>query len=153
MSSSSDGISLPNPGFYSNNTLPWGITNPIDTNLPASPTPDPGIEQEYSLLQTEDTAELLYASFLSPVAGIENSDLVLSQGAALLGSSSSATSSTPATSSSSTSSSTTQSTPSTDDANLPTYSDLISQSNATANAALNAYANAPAGSSIVDYQA
>jgi hypothetical protein len=109
-------------------------------------------QSEFLTLKQQDTAELLYASFLSPSDSLANSDAVLGQAAQLLGTpgslpSASAAPSAPATSAA------TAATTSTDPATAPSVASLFAASDAAAQQALSAYANAPAGSSIIDYQA
>ncbi len=141
-------------------------------------------QAEYLTLQQQDTAELLYASFLDPADALANADSVLGQAAALLGTpgslptslsssqSTGGTSSSGATGSSSSTSSTSGSTSSTSGTSssgsgsstsgtssfqsllgFPSVSDILNASNAEADQTLNAYTGAPAGSSILDYQA
>jgi hypothetical protein len=107
-------------------------------------------QTDYLNLQAYDTSELLYASFLSPAAGLANADSVLSQAAQLLGtpgSPAASQSTTPAASSSSTSSSSASLN------NLPSVASILSASDQEAQQTLQNYANAPVGSSIIDYQA
>jgi hypothetical protein len=124
-------------------------------------------QAQYLSLQAYDTSELLYASFLSPAAGLANADSVLAQAAQLLGtpgSPAASLSTTPAASSSSTSSSTTapasgtSSSSSTSSSsaslnNLPSVASILAASDQEAQQTLQNYANAPVGSSIIDYQA
>jgi len=98
---------------------------------------------------------LLYASFLSPQQGLANADAVLGQAAQLLGTPGSSTpadqaaaaTATPAASSSSTSSASSSLN------NLPSVASILAASDQQAQQTLTAYANAPVGSSILDYQA
>lgn len=163
-------VSIPDPGFYSSGTLPWGLdpsTSPLGSSLSplgappatASASTAQQVQSEYSTLNQQDTAELLYASFLSPTDSLANTDAVLEQAATLqdqqLAAQQQATLANAQAdvtgSSSSTSSS--SSTPSTDDSNLPSVSSILAASDAAAQSVLSNYANAPAGSSIIDYQA
>ena len=157
-------VSIPDPGFYSSGTLPWGIDAPLSSSTgtsssssssstsstsssgtsTSSSTGLSGVQQEYNTLQLEDTEELMYASFLTPAQGLANMDDVLAQAATLLPNADSAAAG---------SSSTSLTTLATDDSNLPTLSDLLSQSDSEAQQVLSNYADAPAGSSILDYQA
>jgi len=119
-------------------------------------------QAEFDTLQQDDTAELLYASFLSPSAGLANADAVLSQAATLLGTpgnpgtlgaAQSTAASGASTSTSGSSSSSTSSSTDTDPlANLPSVADILAASDEEAQQTLQAYADAPAGSSIIDYQ-
>jgi hypothetical protein len=101
-------------------------------------------QTELQTLNQQDTAELLYASFLSPEDGLANADSVLQQAATLLGSpghpGTSVTYSPAATS--------TAATP-----DLPSVSSILAASDQQANSTLANFANAPAGSSILDVQA
>lgn len=156
-------VTIPDPAYYSSGNLPAGLdpassTTSSTTASTASTasTSASAIQNEYNLLNTDDTEELLYASFLTPDQGLANADDVLAQAAELqdeqLSTQQQATlanADADVTGSSSTSSATL----STDDSNLPSLSDLLSQSDSDAQAALTAFASAPAGSSIVDYQA
>lgn len=110
-------------------------------------------QTEYQNLQAYDTQELLYASFLSPAAGLANADSVLEQAAQLLGTpgSPAASLSTSAPSSSSSTSSTSSSSASLN--NLPSVASILAASDQEAEQTLQNYANAPVGSSILDYQA
>jgi hypothetical protein len=162
-------VTIPDPAFYSSGNLPAGLdpaSSPASTTAStASTTASTGstastnasaIQNEYNLLNTDDTEELLYASFLTPDQGLANADDVLAQAAELQDEQLStqqqsllANADADVTGTSLTSSST----PATDVSNLPSLSDLLSQSDSDAQAALTAFANAPAGSSIIDYQA
>jgi hypothetical protein len=155
-------VNLPDPGFYSSGNLPAGLdpassatTTSASTGSTASSAAK-AIQAEYNLLNQQDTAELLYASFLTPEQGIINANAVLqqaaniqdqqlaaAQAARLAQSDAEVTGSTPASGA----------TPAGDVSNLPSASSLISQSDAAAQAALAAFAKAPAGSSILDFQA
>jgi hypothetical protein len=112
-------------------------------------------EAQYQNLQQYDTAELLYASFsLTPEQGLANFDSVLGQAASLLdapaatSNSSSASTSTSNTSNTSSTSSSSAALP-----NLPSVASILAASDSEAQQTLTAYANAPVGSSIIDYQA
>ena len=166
--SSGSSSSLPNGGLSSvgASLLSTGAApNPVAPTAPAaSPNTISSYQAEYLNLQQYDNQELLYASFLSPEAGLANFDSVLEQAAQLLGTpgspgpalavtptsvsptttSTSGTSTTPSTSTSSTSSALT---------NLPSIASILAASDDEAQQTLNAYANAPVGSSILDYQA
>lgn len=115
-------------------------------------------QTELQTLNQQDTAELLYASFLSPSDSLANGNAVLQQAAQLLGppgtiaAAAPSTSTTPSTTTPRTTGSATTAS-STDPANLPTVATLLGQSDSSANKALGAYVNAPAGASILDYQA
>ena len=154
-------MNLPDPGFYSSGNLPAGL-DPASSTTPAASTGSTtsraakAIQAEYNLLNQQDTAELLYASFLTPEQGIVNANAVLqqaaniqdqqlaqAQAARLAKSDAEVLGATPASSP----------TPASDVANLPSASTLIAQSDAAAQAALAAFAKAPAGSSILDVQA
>jgi hypothetical protein len=173
--SSLGSISAPDPGFYSvGSNGPAGLDTlnaPVEATPPtaAATTPSPStttgsasitpLQAEYNLLQKEDTQELLTASFESPTDSLANADSVFQQVAAIQDSQLAAQqqqnlANAQAAIDGSSSSSTTSSTLSTADAsNLPTLQDLFDSSDAAAQTALNNYSNAPAGSSIIDYQA
>lgn len=114
-------------------------------------------QSEYLQLQQYDDQELLYASFLDQSDALANADAVFAQAAQLLGApgqqsaAQTAANANVAPAASATSSSTSSASSSLD--NLPSVSSILAQSDQEAQAALNAYANAPAGSSILDYQA
>jgi hypothetical protein len=159
-------VSVPDPGFYSSGNLPYGLdpastpatTTGTSTASTGSTTSSSAqaIQAEYNLLNQQDTAELLYASFLTPEQGLANADNVLEQAAQLQDTAieqaqNARTSLSDAEVSGTTPTST--ATPASDVSNLPSASSLISQSDAAAQAALTAFANAPAGASIIDYQA
>lgn len=91
-------------------------------------------------LQQYDTRELLYASFLSPEDSLANGNAILQQAAALL-----AAPGTPATPPAST--------PPSAPTQLRSVSAILAESDAAAQKTLAAYAKAPAGSSILDFQA
>ncbi len=110
---------------------------------PATSTTASPYQTEFATLQQQDTAELLYASFLSPSDSLANVDSVLGQAAQLLGTPGSL----PATTASSTDSSSSTSPA------LPSITSILAASDAAAQQTLTSYANAPAGSSIIDYQA
>jgi len=154
------GVSIPDPGFYSSGNLPWGLdpaTNPLPSTTTSSSTATPAIQQEYAALNTADTEELLYASFLSPADSLANGNDVLQQAAALQAQQLAAQQQTTLANANAdvtgSSSTTTSSTPASDVSNLPSVASLLSQSDAEAQATLTAFANAPSGSSIIDYQA
>ena len=154
------GVNIPDPGFYSSGTLPWGLdptTSPITGTLktPVSANAQQ-IQAEYNTLNQQDAAELLYASFLSPAASLANTDAVLEQAATLqneqLAAQKQATlanAQADVTGSSSNSSGT----PASDVTNLPSVTSILAASDAAAQSVLSNYANAPAGSSILDFQA
>lgn len=150
-----------NPGDVLNSYLTFNNSS-TDLNSSSSTTSSssiPPVQAEYLTLQQQDTAELLYASFLSPTAGLENADEVLQQAATLFPTPGTlpSTSDTSATTSSSTSTSpadsSSSSSPTDPLESLPSVSTLLAQSDQTAQQTLSAYANAPTGSSIIDYQA
>jgi hypothetical protein len=135
------GATVPSPAYYTSGDLPWGTSNPIATAPPASPLAQPTVQKEFATLKQYDAAELLYASFqLTPDQALANGTAVLQQASTLLAALKPSAAAPPAT-------------PATDASNLPSYTDLISKSDAAANAALAALAKAPAGSSILDVQA
>jgi hypothetical protein len=158
------------------NSLPNGGLSSVGASLLSTgAAPDPSsltakaaagsittYQAEFDTLQQQDTAELLYASFLSPEAGLANADAVLGQAATLLGTPGNpgtlgaAQSTTPA--SGTTPPATTSTSGSTSSAssaltNLPSVASILAASDNAANQTLTAYANAPVGSSILDYQA
>jgi hypothetical protein len=123
------------------NAVPAAATTSSSTGLSS-------YQSEYDTLQTEDTQELLYASFLTPAESLANGNAVLQQAAALLGAPGSLASS------QSTSAAAASSTPAPDPlANLPSVASILAASDAEAQQTLTNYANAPVGSSIIDYQA
>lgn len=154
-------VNIPDPGFYSSGNLPAGLDPSSSTTSAASTgsttsSAAKAIVAEYNVLNQQDTAELLYASFLTPEQGIINANNVLQQAAALqdqalVQAQNARTSLSDAEVSGTTPAST--ATPASDVSNLPSASSLISQSDAAAQAALAAFAKAPAGSSIIDFQA
>src|SRR6185437_8051737 len=77
------GVSIPDPGFYSSGSLPWGVSAPLANSTPAPATGVnvQALQSEYHLLKQQDTAELLYASFLTPEQGLVNANNVLQQAA------------------------------------------------------------------------
>ena len=161
LSSSLTTNSLPNGGLSSVGASLQSTgqaPNPVPTSTPASTGTTPSSYQTaFDNLQQYDNQELLYASFLSPEAGLANFDSVLEQAAQLLGtpenpgpalSTSTSTTTTPAsttTPSTSTSSSALQ--------NLPSVASILAASDDEAQQTLTNYANAPVGSSILDFQA
>jgi L-aspartate oxidase len=175
LSSSLGSSSLPNGGLSSvgASLLSTGqAPNPVPDTSTAAPTNSAGLtsyQSEFLNLQAYDDQELMYASSLSFSAGLANADSVFLQAAALLGTPgstlstgvdstlSTGTNSTGATGSTGTTG-TTNSTSSTSTAssalnNLPSVASILAASDDEADQTLNAYANAPVGSSILDYQA
>lgn len=108
-------------------------------------------QKQFASLQQYDTQELLYASFLSPDDALANGEAVLSQAAKLLDSKS--YEATPATDATTTTDSTDSTTQSATAPARQSITDILKASDDAANAALKAYSNAPAGSSIIDYNA
>jgi hypothetical protein len=155
------GVNIPDPGFYSSGTLPWGLdpsTSPITATLATPVAPNAqAIQSEYNLLKQQDTAELLYASSLTPAQSLINTDAVLEQAATIqdqqLAAQQQALLSNAQSQVTGSSSSTSSSTPSSDVSNLPSVTSILAASDAAAQSVLSNYANAPTGSSIVDYQA
>jgi hypothetical protein len=128
--------------------------NAVPSSTPASTGTTPSTyETAFANLQQYDNQELLYASFLSPEAGLANLDSVLQQAAQLLGTPSdpgpalTGTTTTPATTTPATS------TASSALPNLPSVASILAASDDEADQTLTNYANAPVGSSIIDYQA
>jgi len=160
-SSSLGSSSLPNGGLSSvgASLLTTGAAPDPSSNAAKSAAGTiSSYQAEYDTLQQQDTAELLYASFLSPEAGLANADAVFAQAAQLLGSpghpgtlatGAPAAPAAPATSGTSSSTSSTSSALT----NLPSIGSILAASDDEAQQTLNAYANAPVGSSILDYQA
>jgi hypothetical protein len=112
-------------------------------------------QAEYLNLQQADSQELLYASFLPADQALANADSVLGQAAQLLGTPGSTTpadAAAAATTAPAASSSSSSSASSSLD-NLPSVASILAASDQQAQATLTAYANAPVGSSILDYQA
>lgn len=164
--------SLPNGGLSSvgESLLTTGqAPNPVPATSTAAPTNSAGLtsyQSEFLNLQQYDDQELLYASQLSFSAGLENADSVFLQAAALLGSPGSpgtlqspistqtgSTQSSQTSATQPTSSNSSTSTASNALSNLPSVSSILAASDDEAEQTLNAYANAPVGSSILDYQA
>ena len=102
-------------------------------------------QTEYNTLNSQDTQELLYASFLSPEDSLSNGNAVLQQAATLLGS--------PGHPGTADTTYTPTPVAETDTTDLPSVADILAQSDEDAQKTLTAYANAPVGSSIIDYQA
>jgi hypothetical protein len=149
--------SLPNGGLSSvgESLLTSGAApNPVPAAAAPSTTNTPSTYQtQYQNLISYDNQELLYASFLDPQDALANADSVFLQAAALLGSPGhpgtlQTTPTAPATTASSSTSSSSSATN-----NLPSVASILAASDDEANQTLAAYANAPAGASIVDYQA
>jgi hypothetical protein len=156
---SSVGASLSSPGSAPNAV-------PASTPAPAGTTPS-AYETQFTNLQQYDNQELLYASFLSPEAGLANLDSVLQQAAQLLGTpgnpgpaldgkplgSTLSTAVPPATTTPAPPSSTSTSTTSSALPNLPSIASILAASDDEADQTLTNFANAPVGSSIIDFQA
>ena len=122
--------------------------------VPASTTTGlSNIQAEFNTLKTQDTQELLYASFLAPAESLANGNAVLEQAAQLLGTPGSAASSLTTSSSSASGSRSSTSTGSSALNNVPSVASILAASDAEAAQTLQNYANAPADSSIIDYQA
>jgi len=148
--------SAPNPAPAAASTSPASTpTSPAGASTsPAGASTSPAgalstYQAQYLNLQQYDTQELLYASFLTPSESLANADSVLEQAATLLGSpghpgtlATSATSTAPPPSSASSALT-----------NLPSVASILAASDSEAQQTLNAYANAPVGSSVLDYQA
>jgi hypothetical protein len=152
---SSVGASLQTTGQAPNPTPAASTTSSTGTTLSSYQT-------EFDNLQSYDDQELLYASFLSPEAGLANFDSVLEQAAQLLGTPENpgpaltqSTTTTPASTSTTSTTTPSTSTSTTSDAlsNLPSVASILAASDDEAQQTLTAYANAPVGSSILDYQA
>ena len=176
-SSSLGSSSLPNGGLSAvgESLLTTGqAPNPVTSTSTAAPTNSAGLtsyQSEFLNLQAYDDQELEYASQLSFSAGLQNADSVFLQAAALLGtpgsqnslssglqstlSTGAASGSTSGTTTSTTPTSTNSSTSSASSnlQNLPSVASILAASDDEAQQTLNAYANAPVGSSILDYQA
>ncbi|MBV8602888.1 MAG: hypothetical protein JO359_15095 [Candidatus Eremiobacteraeota bacterium] len=152
---STTGVS--NPAFYSYpSSLPAGIessTSTSSTGGSSSSTKTSPYEAAYANLQQYDAQELFQVTFGTPEAAQANIASVLSQWAAIqdgqnaarrqsvLNEANNAIQGTPPATSSFTAPA------------VPSLTDVIGQSDQTANAVLSKYASAPPGSSIVDYQA
>jgi hypothetical protein len=160
LSSSLTTNSLPNGGLssvgaslQSTGQAPNAVTatSPTSTGTATS-----SYETAFENLQSYDDQELLYASFLSPEAGLANFDSVLEQAAQLLGTPEDpgpALSTATPTTSSTTTPSTSTSTASNALQNLPSVASILAASDDEAQQTLTNYASAPVGSSILDYQA
>jgi hypothetical protein len=157
LSSSLTTNSLPNGGLSSVGASL--LNNGAAPNAAPAGTPAPNgtapsqFETEFANLQQYDDKELLYGSFLSPEDGLANFDSVMQQAAAVLGtpgnpgpalSTAPPTTTPPATSTSTSSSALT---------NLPSVASILAASDDEANQTLTNFANAPVGSSILDFQA
>lgn len=149
--------SLPNAGLSSVGESLLTTGQAPNAAPAASPAPSGTLssyQAQYLSLQAYDNQELLYASFLPQSEALANADSVFAQAAALLGapgrpaSQSSLAASAPATTQTSSTSSRSSALP-----NLPSVSSILAASDDEANQTLNAYAGAPVGSSIIDYQA
>ena len=169
-SSSLGSSSLPNGGLSSvgASLLTTGAApNPVPTSQAPATNTLSTYQTQYLSLQQYDTEELLYASFLPPDQALANADSVFEQAAVLLGSpghpgtlatsqstaGGSASTSASNTSGASTSTSSSTSSASSALSNLPSVASILAASDQEAQQTLNAYANAPVGSSILDYQA
>ena len=144
---SSVGQSLLNNGTAPN-AVPASSTSATGTQSP--------YQQQFAALQVYDTQELLYASFLSPDQALANADSVFEQAATLLaapGSQSAAQTAANQNPPSTTSGASSTSTASSSLDNLPSVASILAQSDQEAQQTLTAFANAPVGSSIIDYQA
>jgi hypothetical protein len=162
--------SLPNGGLSSVGASLFATgsaPNAVPASTPVSTGATPSTyETQFSNLQKYDNQELLYASFLSPEAGLANLDSVLQQAAQLLGTpghpgpaldgqpltGNTLGTTAPATTAPSGSTSSTSSTSSALP-NLPSIASILAASDDEANQTLTNFANAPVGSSIVDFQA
>ena len=156
-SGSSTTSTLPNGGLSSVGASLFATgsaPNAVPASTPTSTGTTPSTyETQFANLQQYVNQELLYASFLSPEAGLANFDSVLEQAAQLLGTPGNpgpALSTTPPAGSTttppaSTSSSALQ--------NLPSVASILAASDDEASQTLTNNANAPVGSSILDYQA
>jgi hypothetical protein len=168
------GISPTGSSSSTTSSLPNGGLSAVGASLQATgAAPDPSsltakaaagsitsYQAEFDTLQQQDTAELLYASFLSPDAGLANADAVLGQAATLLGTpgnpgtlGATQSATPPASTASTPSTSGTSSSASSALTNLPSVASILAASDNAANQTLTNYANAPVGSSILDYQA
>jgi hypothetical protein len=126
--------------------------SPTPASAPAPANTVSTYQTEYQNLKAYDTSELLYASFLSPAAALANADAVLGQAAQLLGTPGSpgpALSTSTPPSSTSTSTSSAPASP----VNVPSVASILAASDQEAQQTLTNYANAPVGSSILDFQA
>ena len=160
--------SLPNGGLSSvgaSLVSSGQAPNPIPAATPSSSASSAtAIQQQYAAFEQYNDQELLYASFLSPSDGLANADAVLEQAAQLLGTpgnpgtygqtqSTSAGSSSTSSAQGSGDGSSATSTSSNALTNLPSVASILAASDSEAQQTLNAYANAPVGSSILDFQA
>jgi hypothetical protein len=164
-SGSSTTSTLPNGGLSSVGASLFATgsaPNAVPASTPTSTGTTPSTyETQFANLQQYDNQELLYASFLSPEAGLANFDSVLEQAAQLLwtpGNPGPALSTTPPAGSTTTppAGSTTTPPASTSSSalqNLPSVASILAASDDEASQTLTNYANAPVGSSILDYQA
>jgi hypothetical protein len=112
-------------------------------------------QAEFDTLQQQDTAELLYASFLSPSDALANADAVFGQAAQLLAAPGSQSAAQTAANSSDSTAPPASTTSTTSSAlpDLPSVSSILAASDSEAQATLTAFKNAPVGSSILDFQA
>jgi hypothetical protein len=153
--SSGSSSSLPNGGLSSvgASLLDTGSApNPVPAPAAAAtPTEPSTYQKQFAALQQYDNQELLYASFLSPSDALANADSVFQQAATLLGSpghpgtlaTQAAAAATPSSTSTASSALT----------NLPSVQSILDASDQEALQTIQNYVNAPAGSSIIDYQA
>jgi hypothetical protein len=110
-------------------------------------------QTEFNTLKTQDTQELLYASFLSPEDSLANGNAVLQQAAVLLGSPGHpGTLATSESAAAATSTSTSSAAAADAVDTLPSVSSILAASDTQAQQTLTNYANAPVGSSIIDFQ-
>lgn len=139
-----DGFSIPDPAEY---TYPSGSLPQAIEATPTSTTTNPYVA-EYNYLQQYDAQELFAVSFGSAQAATANVDGVLAQWVGLQMQEQEQQQQAIQAASAAAGSSTTG-----DASNVPSLDSIISQSDSEANSVLTNYASAPAGSSIIDYQA
>jgi hypothetical protein len=157
-----DSFTIPDPSQYSypSGNLPDGLTQPAtsssssssDSSTTSSTSSSTSTQnpyaQQYDALQAYDLQELFTVSLDTPQNAALNIDSVLAQWVAIDAQEQESQAQTIQTMLSNTGSSTTDAT-----ANIPTLDEVESQSDQQAQTVLNNYTGAPAGSSIVDFQA
>jgi hypothetical protein len=141
-SSSTPTISSVGQSLLTSGTNPNAVTAATVANT----STQSAYRTEFNTLNTQDTQELLYASFLSPEDALNNGNDILQQAATLLGSPGH-----PGTLQ--TTAAPTLIDTSVPATNVPSVADILAASDEAAQKTLAAYANAPVGSTILDYQA
>ena len=156
---STTGIS--DPAFYSYpSTLPAGLepstasTSTSTTSSSSTTTPPESPYQlQYNALQQYDNQELFAVTFASPQAAAANVTAVLAQWAGIQAGQQASWQQSQLTQANAAISGALPAESTINVPTVPSMSDIVGQSEQQANAALTAYAQAPPGSSILDFQA